>query len=122
MSKKDEFKSFVSKNPKLIKEVTTGKITWQKLFEVYDLYGENSNVWDKYYNREASNKTEGSNIRIKDILNNIKNMKMENVEKNVSSLQKAVEFLTDITASSSKGSTTSSKTFSERPINKFFDD
>ena len=65
-----------------------------------------------------SNKT--TNTRIKDIINNIKGMNMDNIEKNVSSLQKAVEFLTDIT----KGNETTdiATTFTERPINKFFDD
>lgn len=123
MSKKEEFKNFISKNPSLINKVNNGTTTWQKLFEIYDLYGEKSEVWNKYLRKETSDRSASNNttLGIKDVLNNIKNMNIENVQKNVSSLQKAVEFLTDITAGSSvkKGSP---KTFAQRPINKFFDD
>ena len=45
---KVEFKEFVSKNPHLINQVTSGKTSWQKLYEIFDLYGESSTVWDNY--------------------------------------------------------------------------
>ena len=40
MSKKEEFKSFVSKHPELINFVREKKNTWQDFYEIYDMYGE----------------------------------------------------------------------------------
>ena len=120
MSKKELFKKFVSSNPSLINNVSSGNTSWQKLFEIYDLYGEDNEVWKKYIQKNNNN-VRSNSMGIKDVLNNIKGMNMDNVQKNISSLQKAVEFLTDITATSKTTSTTQ-KTFKERPINKFFDD
>lgn len=122
MSNKENFKRFVSKNPTLASKVNSGMTSWQKLYELYDLYGEDSSVWNKYISRSTNTDNIG-NMNIKDLFNNIKNMNMDTVQKNISSLQKAVEFLQDITGSST--STTSSNTtnvYTERPINKFFDD
>ena len=43
--KKEEFKEFVKKNPKLITYVNNNEMTWQKFYEMYDLYGESNEVW-----------------------------------------------------------------------------
>ena len=40
MTNVDNFKSFVKKNPNLISYVRNGNMTWQKFYEIYDLYGE----------------------------------------------------------------------------------
>ena len=48
MDKKNEFKEFVKNNPSLLKFVNNEKMTWQKFYEMYDLYGENSEVWNEY--------------------------------------------------------------------------
>ena len=45
MNKKDEFKNFVKKNPSLIKHVKDGSMSWQKYYEIYDMYGEDENAW-----------------------------------------------------------------------------
>ena len=37
--KQEEFKNFVRTKPELIKYVQNGKMTWQKFYELYDLYG-----------------------------------------------------------------------------------
>lgn len=56
MSKKDEFKLFVSKHPKLIKYVENNEATWQKFFEIYSLYGESDDAWNKYLNLDIYSK------------------------------------------------------------------
>ena len=50
--KKEEFKEFVRNNPKLINHVKTGEMTWQGFYEMYDMYGADSNVWDEYIKEE----------------------------------------------------------------------
>ena len=34
----DNFKKFVKENPKLVNFVRNGDMTWQKFYELYDLY------------------------------------------------------------------------------------
>ena len=48
----DEFKSFVKKHPNLNSYVTDGQMTWQKFYEMYDMYGEDSEVWQSYKTKE----------------------------------------------------------------------
>ena len=39
---KENFKNFVRKNPDLADFVLNKKVTWQQLYEIYDMYGENN--------------------------------------------------------------------------------
>ena len=62
----NDFKNFVKTMPSLSSYVNNGKMTWQKFYDMYSLYGENNNIWDKYkleYNLEKND------IKIKDIVN-----------------------------------------------------
>jgi hypothetical protein len=43
-----EFKSFVKKHPKIIKDVRNGTAQWQDLFEDWYLLGEEDSRWDEY--------------------------------------------------------------------------
>ena len=52
MNKKEEFKEFIRKNPNLIKYVNNGEMTWQKFYEMYDLYGESDDAWREYKTEE----------------------------------------------------------------------
>ena len=45
---KDTFKAFARKNPSLANSVLTGKVSWQQLYELYEIYGENNSIWDNY--------------------------------------------------------------------------
>ena len=44
MSKIDDFKEFVRKNPSLISQVKENNMTWQQFYEFYDLYGEELSI------------------------------------------------------------------------------
>ncbi|MBP2240002.1 hypothetical protein J2Z40_000555 [Cytobacillus eiseniae] len=44
----EQFKSFVKANPKIVKEVRSGKNTWQELYEDWYLLGEDDSRWDAY--------------------------------------------------------------------------
>ena len=49
---KEGFKIFARNNPNLARKVNANEISWQKLYEMYELYGENSNVWNDYLNNK----------------------------------------------------------------------
>ena len=66
MDKKEQFKTFVRENPEFSEHVNKGDISWQQLYEMYDLYGKDSKVWDKY---KKSNSVDFSKVFI-DVCNN----------------------------------------------------
>ena len=70
MEKKEEFKSFVRKNPELLKYVKSGEMNWQKFYEIYDLYGEDKNAWSEYLKKEEKiTSTSSKNTTVNDLFN-----------------------------------------------------
>ena len=114
--KSDEFKKFVSKRLELAKYVERKEMTWQDFYELYDLYGENSEVWDKYLNSNKNNKM--------DILSNtLKNIDTNSIKNHISTAQKAIDFIGDLTKKNTNTLTSLAKgPVSSRPLNKFFED
>ena len=109
-----EFKDFVRKNTSLIKFVENGETTWQKLYELYDLYGENSSIWDKYLKTNSLN----ANNSFKDLINFIKGIDLNNVQKGISSIDKAIDAFKDIIPSKDNNV----ENYEPRPTYKYFED
>lgn len=97
MSKKD-FKAFVRSYPNLINYVENGTKTWQDFYEMYDIYGENNEVWNKY---KENIKTEDhpkksismADTSLKEIFNIIKKIDLDQVKKGAEGLQKAISLV-----------------------------
>ena len=111
MSKKDEFKEFVRKNPKLINFVRTGDMTWQKFYEIFDLYGEDKEAWKQYLEVATIGATSAGFLDI------FKNIDLDSVQNGVNSIQRVIGVLQDI-----GGKKEDSKEYKPRPIYKSFDD
>ncbi len=92
MSKIDSFKKFIYNHPEFIDEVRSNNTSWQSLYELYDLYGEDNKIWNNYLN----NTTSGS-FSIKNILNTIKNIDVSSLEENINNIQKAVGLVEELT-------------------------
>lgn len=105
----DEFKGFVRNNPSLSGFVNNGTMTWQKFYEMYDLYGPTSTVWDKYIKSE---------VKTSDILTWLKNIDMDKVEENINSIRRVLSVLSDV------GKTTDSEvsSYTPRPLYRHFED
>ena len=89
---KEEFKAFVKKKPELIDYVNDGKMTWQRFYEQWYLYGEDDAIWNKYKKIEKEVKKE-EGFSFSNILDNLKNVKADDVKKGVNNIQKIVELL-----------------------------
>ena len=122
MTKMDNFKFFVKKNPSIITYVRNDTMSWQKFYELYDLYGEDENIWGEYLgNRSASsNKVEKkSTSKFSDILDMAKNIDANKLQDSISSVQKAIGLIGDMFI---KDKNTDTNTYTPRPIYRKFDD
>ena len=125
MTKIDNFKSFVRKNPNLITYVREKNTSWQEFYELYDLYVEDPTIWNKYLNKEekkieeSSSSTSNTNP-LNNILTMAKNIDADKLQDGLSSIQKAVDLFGGLLVKD-KGTTTKSD-YSPRPVYKRFDD
>lgn len=123
---KETFKVFVRENPKLINFVNQGEITWQKFYEMYDMYGENHQVWNKYLENSTVEEKKEKNssflgdTSIKELFNMVKNVDLETVRKGVDGLQKAISLVQDFGGGSS--AKTAASQYQARPMYKYFED
>ena len=88
---KELFKKFARKNPSLANTVLNGTATWQQLYELYEIYGENNSVWQKYLNEK-----ETPINSFKEIFNTFKNLDVDSVQQGITNLQKTIGLLQDI--------------------------
>lgn len=112
MSKKEDFKEFAKNHRNLVDYVNSGETTWQQLYEMYDIYGAEDEVWNKY---PAKNKKEIS------IMENLKSIDVDALKGHIDNAQKAIDVISELTKKEpSSISTTTPKV--PRPITNFFKD
>lgn len=112
----ENFKKFVRNKPILADHVKKGETSWQNLYDLYELYGENSSVWSKYLNS-------GTNvITLKDMFDSIKNIDMTEVQNSITSLQKGIGYIEELVRSKEKEIPVRKSTYEARPLYKYFDD
>ena len=119
---KEEFKAFVRKKPELITHVTNGEMTWQKFYELWSLYGEDEKVWDKYKEKTDERTATGSEetFSFSSLVDSIKKVDMNSVQKGINSMQKAIELLQGLTTKNAVESTTEG--YKPRQLFKKFED
>ena len=84
MDKLDEFKQFVKSKPNFISLVQKGDYSWQQLYEMYVLYGENHKIWQQLDKKENS-------ISTIDLLNIIKDIDIDTLILGMQSLEKLLD-------------------------------
>ena len=123
MEKIDSFKEFVRNNNYLINYTKNGTKTWQDLYEMYDLYGEDSDAWNKYLNEDTINTTQTTSYKspnyVEEIVRMAKNIDIDKVQEGITSLQKTLGLFGDLFASKTSSNT---KEYNPRPLYRRFDD
>ncbi len=112
----NKFKIFVKNKPILVDYVKNGSMSWQDFYNIYELYGENSSVWNKYL--ESNSNT----ITLKDLFENIKNIDMTEVQNSINSLQKGIDYLQELINSKDKENSVKQSSYEARPLYRYFDD
>ena len=111
----ENFKKFVKTKPALANYVTNGEATWQKFYDMYELYGESSPVWDKYL-------TSANTITLKEVFGMIKNIDVTEVQNSIKSLQKGIGYIEELVRSKEKEIPVRKSTYEARPLYRYFDD
>lgn len=122
---KENFKNFVRNNPNLAKHVNNDEISWQKLYEMYNLYGDNSDVWNDYVNDTNSDRsvprvTKNNEIAFKELVNMVKNIDLEKVRSGITGVQKAISLVQDLGFGG--GNNNNRQPYEARPMYQHFDD
>ena len=109
---KIEFKEFVKKNPSLVKYVKNNEMTWQKFYEIYDMYGEDNEVWKDYLTVETTTVTTA------DFLSWLKNINLDEIQEGLNSVSRVISVFQDF---GNKKEEPKSE-YKPRPIYKNFED
>lgn len=112
MDNLDKFKEFVKQNPSFASFIKDGSMTWQKFYELYDMYGEDSTIWNDYKKIETKKTT------LTDVINLAKNIDVDKLQDGVNSISKAVGLFTELF----KDNKTTTSTYKPRAVYQRFDD
>lgn len=104
---KETFKEFVRTKPYLADYVLKNNITWQQLYEIYDMYGESNDIWNKYKPSESR-------------LNFLSKIDTDSLTKHIETAQKALTIISELTTKTSDNIENNIKPSIERPINQLF--
>lgn len=130
--KKEEFKEFVRENPKLIKFVKNNEMTWQKFYEMYDLYGKDENVWKDYIGvteeqtntvdkAEKASKSGIAGLSLSEVVNWFKNVDLDGLQEGIGNVQRVLGVVQDFSKKDNTTNTTK-QTYKPRPLYKHFED
>lgn len=113
---KENFKIFVKDHPELIDTVKSNEYSWQKLYEIYDLYGEDMSVWNEYITKGGKGDTS-----MRELINTVKGFDTDTIQRGIGGIQRALELFSGLI---NKESTTPEvpKSYEPRPIYKKFED
>lgn len=121
---KEEFKAFVRTKPELASYVSSGKMTWQKFYELWSLYGDDDKIWKEYGEKQTVNsKNTSDNFNFSSFMDWIKNIDMDSVQKGINGMQKAVELLQGFTTGGTVSEASKSvNNYKPRQLFKKFED
>jgi hypothetical protein len=91
----EQFKQFVKRHPKMIKEVRSGNKTWKEFYEDWYLFGEEDEIWERY--KEAKEvETSTSESFMSRIVSSLKNIDANELGKYIANFQEAISAIQNI--------------------------
>lgn len=103
MSKLDEFKAFAHERPFLREKVKQGEMTWQELYERYDIYGPDDEIFkEKEPKKEEKEESSTSETKEKkegldSILDAISGFDVDKISDGLNGMKKILNVLSEVT-------------------------
>lgn len=120
MDKKEAFKGFARLHPELVSYIKSGEMSWQKFYEIYDIYGEDNSAWQSYFQKAP---TVSSLTSADALANKLKSIDMNSIQEHIKTAQKALNLVSELTGKTEVTSPLSASVPKvPRPINQFFED
>ena len=116
--KVEAFKRFVKNNSFLISYIKSGEMSWQSMYEIYDLYGEDEEAWGKFLDNSRSSSKNGNYFD--ELVKMAKNIDVNKVQEGITSLQKTLGLFGELFASRENGG--ASREYNPRPLYRRFED
>jgi len=113
---KETFKIFAQRNPELATLVLEGKTTWQKLYEIYDIYGENNSIWNNYLEQNKIQTQDYTSF--KEVINIFKNIDLQTFQKGLNNIQKTINIIQELGINKEK----QLPEYNQKPMYKYFED
>ena len=95
---KDKFISFARNHTELANEVLKGNVSWQQLYELYEIYGENHSVWNRYLKGNTVDLSSFQNL-----VDMIQKVDLNHVQEGIQNIQKTIGYLQDIGIGNRRG-------------------
>ena len=97
----DDFKKFVSKKPYLKDKINKKETTWQELYEHYDLYGEDDEIFKKEENNEESTQetnTSSQDNSINGLFDMLSGIDIDKIADGLNGMKKVLGILGELSA------------------------
>lgn len=125
MDKLEDFKAFVKNHPSLVKFVRSNEMTWQKFYELYDLYGEDANIWKPYLSsttNEVRNTaaTAAGALGVGEIVNWVKNIDLNAIQSGINNVQRVLGVIQELVTKDNNEQP--NDVYRPRPLYKHFED
>ena len=92
MDKLDEFKDFIKDKPFLREKVNNKETTWQNLYETYDLFGKDADIF-----KMEERKIENNDNRPNNLLKMFEGVNMDKINENLEGMKKILGVLGEFT-------------------------
>lgn len=121
-SKLNEFKEFIKTKEHLQKKVKQGTTTWQELYEHYDLFGEDDEIFKEEANESENDTKEEeesetkSDESVSSLFSLLSGLDVDKLSDGLNSMKKVLNILSEVTKQDDK--TSFSKRKQSRPYQK----
>ena len=119
MDKLTKFKEFIKDQEFLIDKVNRKETTWQSLYEIYDLYGEDASIFKKKEESNEENEIKQSNNdnKVNNLLKAFEGVDVNKINENLEGVRKVLAVLSEF----SKKEDVKPKRSYDRPNNRYDD-
>ena len=97
MDKLDKFKKFIKDKEFLIDKVLKKETTWQNLYEIYDLYGEDASIFKQETIEKEEVKETNNENRVNNLLKAFEGVDVNKINENLEGVRKILAVLGEFT-------------------------